>query len=89
MYRGGRGRLDLAGRCVIVVDDGIATGSSAHAAACQVARALGAARIVLAVPVACGAARSELRRDCDELVSWRAGHFFAVGEWYHDSADDG
>ncbi|HEY6471411.1 MAG TPA: phosphoribosyltransferase [Acidimicrobiales bacterium] len=84
MYRGGRGRLDVAGRCVIVVDDGIATGSSARAA-CQVARALGAARIVLAVPVASRSAALELRRECDELWCLSAPeHFFAVGEWYRD-----
>jgi putative phosphoribosyl transferase len=84
MYRGGRGRLDVAGRCVIVVDDGIATGSSARAA-CQVARALGAARIVVAVPVASRSAALELRRACDELWCLSAPeHFFAVGEWYRD-----
>jgi putative phosphoribosyl transferase len=83
-YRGGRGRLDVAGRSVIVVDDGIATGSSARAA-CQVARALGAARIVLAVPVASRSAALELRRECDELWCLAAPEpFFAVGEWYRD-----
>ena len=84
LYRSGRRRLDVAGRCVIVVDDGIATGSSARAA-CQVARALGAARIVLAVPVASRSAAIELRRECDELWCLVAPeHFFAVGEWYRD-----
>jgi putative phosphoribosyl transferase len=84
LYRGGRARLDVAGRCVIVVDDGIATGSSARAA-CQVARALGAARIVLAVPVASRSAALELRRECDELWCLAAPErFFAVGEWYRD-----
>src|SRR6185295_9028441 len=50
-FRAARPRLDLTGRTVLVVDDGIATGSTARAA-CQVARAEGAARVVLAVPVA-------------------------------------
>ena len=50
-FRAGRPRLPLDGRTAIVVDDGIATGSTA-AAACQVVRAQGAARVVLAVPVA-------------------------------------
>ena len=50
-YREGRPRLDLQGRCAVIVDDGIATGSTARAA-CRVARAHGASRIVLAVPVA-------------------------------------
>ena len=60
-YREDRPRLDLRGRCAVIVDDGIATGSTARAA-CRVARAHGAARIVLAVAVApqaavCGPAR--------------------------------
>ena len=50
-FRGVRSRIALAGRIVDVVDDGIATGSTAKAA-CQVARAAGAGRVVLAVPVA-------------------------------------
>jgi predicted phosphoribosyltransferase len=49
-YRGGRPPLDLAGRTVIIVDDGLATGASARAAVLAVRR-LGAARVVLAVPV--------------------------------------
>ena len=50
-YRLDRPRAPVAGRTAIVVDDGIATGSTARAA-CQVARAHGAARVILAVPVA-------------------------------------
>lgn len=50
--------IPLAGRTVVVVDDGVATGAST-AAACQVARARGAARVVLAVPVAPAAARPD------------------------------
>ena len=50
-YRARRARLPLGGRVAVVVDDGIATGSTARAA-CQIARAHGAARVVLAVPVA-------------------------------------
>jgi putative phosphoribosyl transferase len=84
MYRSGRDRLDVLGRCVIVVDDGVATGSSARAG-CQVARALGAARIVFAVPVASRTAAQDLRRSCDEVVCLNVPEpFFAVGEWYRD-----
>ncbi len=83
-YRDGRPRLALTGRCAIIVDDGVATGSTARAA-CQVARALGAARIVVAIPVASRLAVSELERDCDRLVCLEAPEpFFAVGEWYRD-----
>ena len=49
-YRRGRERVDVTGRVAVVVDDGIATGSTARVA-CEVARQLGAARVVLAVPV--------------------------------------
>lgn len=83
-YRRGRSRLSVVGRCVIVVDDGVATGSTARAA-CHVAAALGAVHIVLAVPVASRTAALDLRRDCDEFVCLAAPEpFFAVGEWYRD-----
>jgi putative phosphoribosyl transferase len=83
-YRGDRTRLDLRGRSAIIVDDGIATGSTARAA-CQVARAQGASRIVLAVPVASRAAVTALRDVCDEmLVVAVPDPFYAVGEWYRD-----
>ena len=83
-YRGNRPRLDLRGRGVVIVDDGIATGSSARAA-CQVARALGATRIVLAVPVVPRAAIAALRDVCDEVLSVAVPEpFYAVGEWYED-----
>ena len=84
LYRGGRDRLDVLGRHVIVVDDGVATGSSARAA-CRVARALGAARIVFAAPVASRTAALDLRNSCDEVVFLETPEpFFAVGEWYRD-----
>ncbi len=84
LYREGRSRADVRGRCAIVVDDGIATGSSMRAA-CHVLRALGAARIVVAVPVASRMAVTDLRSECDELICLEAPDpFFAVGEWYRD-----
>ena len=89
LYRGGRPRVDVRGRCAIVVDDGIATGSSVRAA-CRVLRALGAARIVVAVPVASRVAVIDLRNECDELVSLEVPDpFFAVGEWYGDFSQTG
>lgn len=81
-YRAGRPRVPLTGRTAVVVDDGIATGATA-AAACQVARAQGAARVVLAVPVAAPSAADALRAQVDELVClFTPPVFYAVGEWY-------
>jgi putative phosphoribosyl transferase len=83
-YREGRPRLDLEGRCVVIVDDGIATGATARAA-CHVARAHGASRIVLAVPVAPAATVSAFQDVCDDMLCVaNPDPFFAVGEWYHD-----
>ncbi len=85
-YRGERPAVDLRGRCAVIVDDGIATGSTARAA-CQVARAHGAARVVLAVPVASRGAVTELRQVCDEMLCVEVPDpFYAVGEWYRDFA---
>ncbi|WP_330318521.1 phosphoribosyltransferase family protein [Streptomyces platensis] len=83
-FRAGRPRLSLEGRTAIVVDDGIATGATA-AAACQVVRAQGAARVVLAVPVAPPDAAERLRTSADEFVCLSTPFAFsAVGEWYRD-----
>jgi len=68
------------------VDDGIATGSTARAA-CQVARALGAAAVVLAVPVAPPSADRALRGDADDVICLEMpDRFLAIGEWYEDFA---
>jgi len=84
LYRGDRPRTDLRGRCAVIVDDGIATGSTARAA-CQVARAHGAARVVLAVPVASQQSTLSLRDVCDEILCVEVPEpFWAVGEWYQD-----
>ncbi len=65
--RGGHPPVPLAGRTVIIVDDGIATGSTARAA-CLVARARGASRVILAAPVGSTAGTAALRRAADEVV---------------------
>lgn len=81
-YRGRRGPLPLMGRTAVIVDDGMATGSTALAAS-QVASMLGAARVVLAVPVASAAAVAELRRHVDQVVCLLTPQSFrAVGQWY-------
>ena len=83
-YRGDAPREPLAGRIAVLVDDGIATGSTARAA-CQVARAHGAAWVVLAVPVAPPSSEAALAGDADELVCLETPHrFLAIGEWYED-----
>lgn len=79
--RGGREPIRLEGRTVLVVDDGVATGSTARAA-CRVARARGAARIVLAVPVAPHDWTARLGGEADELICLHAPrNFFAVGKF--------
>jgi predicted phosphoribosyltransferase len=83
-FRGDRPRIPLDDRVVVIIDDGIATGSTARAA-CAVARAHGARRVVLATPVAPPAAVRELSGAADEVVVLETPeHFFAIGQWYDD-----
>lgn len=83
-FRAGRTRTPLAGRTVIVVDDGVATGSTARAA-CRVARAQGAARVVLAVPVAPAGWDPHVGTDVDEFVCLeKPESFYAIGQFYSD-----
>jgi putative phosphoribosyl transferase len=88
-FRGDRPRTPLAGRTAVIVDDGIATGSTARAA-CEVARAQGAARVVLAVPVAPPSACAALAAGADEVICLETPtHFLAIGEWYQDFSQTG
>jgi putative phosphoribosyl transferase len=83
-FRGDRLRVPLKEKTVLVVDDGIATGSTARAA-CQVARAHGAARVILAVPVAPPDWTDRLAGDADEFVCVDTPEpFFGVGQFYAD-----
>ena len=83
-YRGGRAPLPVAGKKVILVDDGIATGSTMRAGIAAL-RKLQPARVVVAVPVAPQATCSMLRKLADEVVcAIEAEDFFAIGEWYED-----
>jgi putative phosphoribosyl transferase len=83
-FRDDRPRIALAGRTAVIVDDGIATGSTA-AAACQVARSLSAGRVVLAAPVCSPDVARRLRRFADEVVCVETPEYFsAVGQWYQD-----
>jgi putative phosphoribosyl transferase len=83
-FRAGRDRVPFAGRTVVVVDDGVATGSTARAA-CQVAYAQGAARVVLAVPVAPPDWVRRLGDVADELICIETPEpFYAIGQFYDD-----
>jgi predicted phosphoribosyltransferase len=83
-YRDGRPAPDLRGKVVILVDDGLATGSTMRAAVAAV-RQLGPAWVVVAVPVGAAETCSELRAEADEVVcAVTPEPFFAVGSWYED-----
>ncbi|MFI7542442.1 phosphoribosyltransferase [Actinoplanes sp. NPDC049599] len=82
--RAGRPGPGWAGRTVVIVDDGAATGATARAA-CHVARARGAARVVLALPVAAPGAAALLAGEADEvIVLEQPAELGAVGAWYAD-----
>ena len=83
-YRGGRPALDVRGHTVILVDDGLATGSSMRAAVAAL-RQRQPARIVVAVPVAPTSTCEELRAIADKVVCAATPvPFYAVGQWYRD-----
>jgi putative phosphoribosyl transferase len=83
-FRRGASPLDVRGRTVILVDDGVATGGTARVAL-QALRTRGAARIVLAVPVGASRTLDELAPLTDELVCLHSeAAFYALGLWYED-----
>jgi predicted phosphoribosyltransferase len=85
-YRGDRPPLNVRGRVVILVDDGLATGSTMRAAVAAL-RQQHPARIVVAVPVGAAETCEELQREADEVVCARTPDpFYAVGLWYEDFA---
>ncbi len=81
-FRRGRDRISLAGRVAVIVDDGVATGATAKAG-CQVARAQGASRVVLAVPISGRDIFARFSGYADEVVCLHTPEFFfAVGQGY-------
>jgi predicted phosphoribosyltransferase len=92
LYRGRRPSADVRGRTVILVDDGLATGSTMRAAVVAL-RVRGPARIVIGVPTAAPSTCDEFRGEVDEIVcAITPEPFYAVGLWYQDfspTTDDG
>jgi putative phosphoribosyl transferase len=83
-YRGGRPPLDVRGKTVILVDDGLATGSTMRAAVAAV-RKLGPDRVVVAVPVGAAETCADFEGEADEAVcAQEPDPFYAVGAWYED-----
>jgi putative phosphoribosyl transferase len=83
-WRAGRPPCSLRDKTVLIVDDGVATGATA-AAACDVARIRGAARVVFAAPVAATDSAQALASKADEvIVALLPENFYAVGQWYKD-----
>ena len=85
---GVRRPVELSGRTAVIVDDGIATGATVRAA-CQIARARLATRVVIAVPVAPADCLPMLRSVADDVVcvsAVRSKRFFGVGQFYVDFA---
>ena len=84
LYRGGRPPLDVAGRTVILVDDGLATGSTMRAAVAGL-RQRAPSRVVVAVPVASTSTCEALAGEVDDIVCAQTPEpFLAVGLWYED-----
>jgi putative phosphoribosyl transferase len=83
-YRGSRPFPDLRDKTVILVDDGLATGSTMRVAV-EALRAEGPARIVVAVPVSAAETCDAFRDIADEIIcALTPAHFQAVGQWYDD-----
>jgi putative phosphoribosyl transferase len=83
-YRRGRPAVDVKDKVVVVVDDGIATGGTATAAV-RWAKAQGARKVILAVPVAPAEGVRNLSREADEVVCLETPEpFYAVGQWYQE-----
>jgi putative phosphoribosyl transferase len=87
LYRGNRPAPNLTGKTVILVDDGLATGSTMRSAAAAI-KQQSPSRLVVAVPVAARSTCDELAQDVDQVVcAVTPFPFFAVGQWYSDFSE--
>ncbi len=82
-FRGDRPPLDMSGRVVVIVDDGIATGATV-AAACEVARQRAVERLVVAAPIGATNAIAKLRILADETVCPASDRFMSISQYYVD-----
>ncbi len=84
LYRGDRPAPDVRGRTAILIDDGLATGSTMRAAVAAL-RQQGPARLVVAVPVAAASTAAEFQDEVDDFVCVHTPEvFYSVGAWYQD-----
>lgn len=83
-YRAGRGFIEPAGRVAVIVDDGLATGTTMMAALLSI-RKMGPSRLIASAPVASTSATAKIRPLADEIVCPHVEEeFYAVGEFYED-----
>lgn len=83
-YRGNRPKIDTHGRTIILIDDGLATGSTMRAAVVAL-RQLGPSRIIVAVPVGASETCAEFQDEADEAICGQTPEpFYAVGLWYKE-----
>lgn len=83
-YRSGRPAPDVSGRTVVIIDDGVATGSTMRAAV-RALRKLNAGAVVVATPTAASDTAEKMRREVDDFVAvMTPGNFIGVGLWYGD-----
>lgn len=84
LYRGERPRPRISGRCVILVDDGVATGATMRAAIAALRRQ-NPSRLIVAVPVAAPDTADRLIREADDLICLATpSPFWAIGQWYRN-----
>lgn len=82
-FRGDRPLIDMSGRVVVIVDDGIATGATVLAA-CEVAKKRSVSSLVVAAPIGSITAVANIRRIADEVICPTSDRFTAISQYYDD-----